>query len=290
MLAQRVVPRTAAATLLATLLLFLWLGNEAQARDTDPGVGLPGLASDSTPVPILDLPGVSLGSANVVLASGAAPVSVVATTSSGAQVLVNAPVGALSEGSTLQAAPIVSEAALEQAAPPSAGMSIIVGFQINARTSSGAAITGNLAPVKAVFTLQASSHPPGTKGGDLILAFWTGTTWTTLPATVAVNVNLNGSTTLTTNLPQFAIFSIQSRVASTFSGGTIAASGVSIVSFTGTTAQLDTAGAAAKVVSVTATVGGKMLTFVVGAPDFVNAEFNAAFTSGLNGTLVIVKA
>lgn len=75
-----------------------------------------------------------------------------------------------------------------------------------------------------------------------------------------------------------------------FSGGTIAASGVSIVSFTGTTAQLNTAGAAAKLVSVTATVGGKMLTFVVGAPDFVNAEFNAAFPNGLSGTLVIVKA
>ena len=75
----------------------------------------------------------------------------------------------------------------------------------------------------------------------------------------------------------------------TFSGGTIAPAGVSIVSFTGTTAQLNTSGAAAKAVSVTATVGGKMITFVVGAPDFVNAEFNAAFPTGLSGTLVIVK-
>ncbi|TAJ21607.1 MAG: hypothetical protein EPO65_01035 [Dehalococcoidia bacterium] len=74
-----------------------------------------------------------------------------------------------------------------------------------------------------------------------------------------------------------------------FSGGTIAPAGVSIVSFTGTTAQLTTAGTTAKVVSVTATVGGKMITFVIGAPDFVNAEFNAAFPTGLNGTLVIVK-
>lgn len=74
-----------------------------------------------------------------------------------------------------------------------------------------------------------------------------------------------------------------------FSGGTIAPAGVSIVSFTGTTAQLTTAGTAAKVVSVSATVNGKMITFVIGAPDFVNAEFNAAFPTGLNGTLVIVK-
>ncbi|MBM4411385.1 MAG: hypothetical protein FJ037_08720 [Chloroflexi bacterium] len=78
--------------------------------------------------------------------------------------------------------------------------------------------------------------------------------------------------------------------AGTFSGGTIAPSGVSIVSFMGTMAQLNTAGAAAKLVSVTATMGGKALTFVVGAPDFVNVDFNAKFPTGLSGTLAIVKA
>lgn len=77
--------------------------------------------------------------------------------------------------------------------------------------------------------------------------------------------------------------------AGSFSGGTIAPSGVSIVSFTGTTAQLGTAGAAAKVLTASATVNGKMLTYVVGAPDFVNVEFNAAFPSGLSSTLIIVK-
>lgn len=77
--------------------------------------------------------------------------------------------------------------------------------------------------------------------------------------------------------------------AGSFSGGTIAPSGVSIVSFTGTTAQLGTAGAAAKVLTVSATVSGKMLTYVIGAPAFVNVEFNAAFATGLNGTLIIVK-
>lgn len=75
----------------------------------------------------------------------------------------------------------------------------------------------------------------------------------------------------------------------TFTGGTIAPAGVSIVAFTGTTAQLNTAGTTARAVSVSATVGGRMITFVVGAPDFVNAEFNAAFPTGLSGTLVIIK-
>ena len=74
-----------------------------------------------------------------------------------------------------------------------------------------------------------------------------------------------------------------------FTGGTIAPQGVSIVSFTGTVAQLGTAGTAAKVVSASATTGGKMITYVVGAPDFVNAEFNAAFPAGLSATFLILK-
>ena len=71
--------------------------------------------------------------------------------------------------------------------------------------------------------------------------------------------------------------------------GSISPSGVSLASFTGTTAQLDSAGATVKATSISATVGGSVLTFVVGAPGFVNTEFNAAFAAGLQGTLVIVK-
>jgi hypothetical protein len=76
-----------------------------------------------------------------------------------------------------------------------------------------------------------------------------------------------------------------------FTGGTIAPTGVSIVSFTGTLAELDATGAAnvPRVVTVSATTGGRLLTYVIGAPSFVNTEFTAAFPAGLNGTLVIVK-
>lgn len=81
-----------------------------------------------------------------------------------------------------------------------------------------------------------------------------------------------------------------SGAAGIFSGGMIAPGGVSLVAFTGTAAQLNLAGAAVKAVSISATAGGRMLTFVVGAPDFVNADFNAAYPTGLNATPVIVKA
>ena len=73
--------------------------------------------------------------------------------------------------------------------------------------------------------------------------------------------------------------------------GSIAQSGVSLASFTGSTVQLDTAAASVKAtsVSVSATAGGKLLTFVVKAPAFVNSAFIEAFPTGLKGALVIVR-
>ena len=101
------------------------------------------------------------------------------------------------------------------------------------------------------------------------------------PADPAKGIALTVSATVkTTNTPM--------PTAGGFSGGPISPTGASIVAFTGTTGQLDTAGNAVTARSVSATVGGKLLTYVVGAPSFVNTEFNGAFTSGLNGTLVIV--
>ncbi len=71
--------------------------------------------------------------------------------------------------------------------------------------------------------------------------------------------------------------------------GSIAQSGVSLASFTGSTVQLDAAAASVKATSVSATAGGKLLTFVVKAPAFVNSAFIEAFPTGLKGALVIVR-
>jgi len=70
-----------------------------------------------------------------------------------------------------------------------------------------------------------------------------------------------------------------------------AASGVSIVVFNGgTVAQLAETAAGLDVVSISATVDGAFVVYVVGAPAFVNAAFNAAFPDGLAaGTAVILK-
>lgn len=71
--------------------------------------------------------------------------------------------------------------------------------------------------------------------------------------------------------------------------GTIAPAGLSFAAFTGSTAQLAAAAASAKATTIAATVNGRMLAYVVGAPAFVNAEFLAAFPSGLTNTLVVVR-
>lgn len=75
---------------------------------------------------------------------------------------------------------------------------------------------------------------------------------------------------------------------STFSVAPVA--GLTFTQFGGTIAQLSTASTAAGVKTVSATVGGKMLTFVVGAPDFVNAAFVAAFPSGIPANTIVVAA
>lgn len=72
--------------------------------------------------------------------------------------------------------------------------------------------------------------------------------------------------------------------------GNVGSPGVSLVQFSGSVAELNAAAAGVRAITASATVGGRLLTFVVGAPEFVNSDFNAAFPSGLQGTfLILVK-
>lgn len=74
-----------------------------------------------------------------------------------------------------------------------------------------------------------------------------------------------------------------------FTGGRVASDGVSIVAFTGTIAELNAAGLAANAITISASVKGRLLTYVVGAPAFVNVEFGAAFPADLNNVLVVLR-
>ena len=162
-----------------------------------------------------------------------------------------------------------------------AGKPVGDGTQVQLLTSSGA--VANIANGQ-----PTGPNPAFTVNGKATFTFVSPSTPGPVNATALISTKAV-STSFNVTAAGAAAPAPSGGTGGSFSGGTIAASGVSIVSFTGTTAQLNTAGAAQKAVSVTATVGGKMLTFVVGAPDFVNAEFNAAFPTGLSGTLVIVK-
>jgi len=71
--------------------------------------------------------------------------------------------------------------------------------------------------------------------------------------------------------------------------GPVAASGVSLALFTGSRTQLQAAATSTNALTLAATVGGRMLVYVVGAPSFVNAEFEGAFPAGFNGTPIIIR-
>jgi len=81
-------------------------------------------------------------------------------------------------------------------------------------------------------------------------------------------------------------------VAPTLTGGfaTTVSTGVNLTTYGGgTVAELDADGVAAGATSISVTVDGAYVVYVVGAPEFVNAAFNAQFpTSVPNGTVVLV--
>lgn len=71
--------------------------------------------------------------------------------------------------------------------------------------------------------------------------------------------------------------------------GAVAPSGASLVRFSGSLAQLAAASAAAGTRTAAAAVDGRMVTFVAGAPESVNAEFASAFAGGVDGPVVVSR-
>lgn len=182
----------------------------------------------------------------------------------------------------------VAPAAAQQAAPYTAyGIGLKAGAMIGANIggrSCGPAVAVTAAGTWLMSISVTSACAPG--AGDVVSFSVDGqpaeqtVTWSEggAPANPATGIALTVAAPKPAAAPAAGGFS-----------GTISPSGVSLASFTGSIAQLDSAGAAVKATSISATAGGNILTFVVGAPSFVNIEFSAAFSTGLQGTLVIVK-
>ncbi len=103
---------------------------------------------------------------------------------------------------------------------------------------------------------------------------------------LGVSDSVNGNLTLTGALEGLLAFPVLANVNVQAGDGAfqgdLAASGVSLVLFAGTTVDgLVQAAQAENVISVAATVDGEFVVYIVGAPAFVNAQFNTVFAGGL---------
>lgn len=111
----------------------------------------------------------------------------------------------------------------------------------------------------------------------------------------AVDVAAVDATNGNVNLGQLVGFPVQLNLQAASDGsfsGDIANLGVSLVLFSGGSMDgLVAAAQAEGVTTISATVNGKFMTYVVGAPEFVNAAFKAHFSGGVDAQtpLVLVK-
>lgn len=98
----------------------------------------------------------------------------------------------------------------------------------------------------------------------------------------------NGNPDLTGDLAGLLAFPVLQTLSVQAEGGfegDISASGVSLVVFTGETLENLVAAATEEgLISVAATVDGQFVMYIVGAPAFVNAEFNAEFADGFGAS------
>lgn len=137
------------------------------------------------------------------------------------------------------------------------------------------------------FEVSAEDLPAGVGTSTVSLAFWNGTDWTAVDATVVVNPD--GSITVQAAVTHFTIFAVVMQPAKPFRGTFAPAGGLSLMRWDG----LDsTSAAAAKLLPFGA--GGAIYTlnqqeqrwfaYIVGAPEFVNTAFRLT-----HGQPVMVK-
>ena len=133
--------------------------------------------------------------------------TVATSTSGSASVTVEVPAGVLSDGAQLRLGFLADVDELLVVAPPPPGARIIAGFAAQAVTSEGVAITQDFAaPVTIDLTVPASALPSGVTDGELVLAFWNGSTWVATPATITRNAD--GSALVRAEVLHFTVFGL----------------------------------------------------------------------------------
>jgi len=221
------------------------------------------------------------------LVTAGQPTSAETQSSSGGTAEATAPANALPAGATLTAASIDNLEDLAAQAPPPADAQLVLAFVIEATDAQGNALTEDFAqPVELEFKVPADSLPAGATAGEIVLAFWNGTSWTEVQATVLFNAD--GTVTISASVDHFTIFSVQHQPGR----GSFSPAPAFLVSFTvwggGGYDLLDTAVGAGG--SAWVMVDGRFHGYNVGAPAFVNAGFRAMLPAGIaSNTAVVVS-
>ncbi len=212
--------------------------------------------------------------------------SVQTQTTSGATATVNAPANALPDGSTLSAASLNNLAELTSQAPAPAGTTVALAFVLEATDTNGNRLTQFDPSLELEFNVPASSVPAGATSGQMVVAFWNGSSWTEVEALVIVNSD--GSFTITASVDHFTVFALLHQP----DRGTFSSALSFPVTFTvwrgGGYSLLDTAvghGGSAWLM-----VNGRFYAYTVGVPAFVNATFVSMFPAGIASNTAVVVA
>lgn len=237
------------------------------------------------PPPTATAPGVSiaLGQVSSGPASAVAEAVLSVLAGDGSEASVTVPAAALPDGSTLEVGAVANVADLKAQTFPPAGVDLVLGFSITAADAVGDAVTSNFAaPVTLSFTVDASSLPSGAGSGELRVAFWNGSAW--VPLASVVTINADGSATLTADTDHFSLYSVAYDAAGFGRiSGLIPATGVSLVAFGGSVAELGAAMLASSCTTPAFTTNdGAWVSYLPNAPfAAINADFEALFVEGV---------
>ncbi|MGE3960122.1 MAG: NosD domain-containing protein [Dehalococcoidia bacterium] len=206
------------------------------------------------------------------------------TAANGSSVQVTVPASALPPtappNATVQVAAIANPAEVRTQAPPPTSAAVVTDFVVNLTDEAGVPVEANFsAPVTLEFSVPAEAVPAGATSETLMLAFWNGSEWVEVEASVTFNAD--GSITLNAEVDHFTLFSV--FVAPPGWGTCIPpprAFGVSASVWQGgRMARLDRALGDASAWASAA--DGEWHRYRPGAAAFLNAGFHAAFPDGL---------
>ena len=200
-----------------------------------------------TPQPTVEADGISVPVENVISSPASAVDETVLSTvaADGSAATVTVPAAALPDGSTIEVGAVTDVAELAAQTAPPAGVDLVLGFSITAADADGGAVTSDFSsPVTLEFVVDASSLPSGAGSAELRIAFWNGTAW--VPLDSAVTINADGSATISAATDHFSLYSVVYDSAGFGRiSGQVPTTGVGLVTFGGSVAELQTAMVAA---------------------------------------------